>query len=443
METRVQLIFLGEVLGGFRLDDVKRRLGELFKLDEAGQARLFSGARVVLKRSVEPAEAQRYVARLAKIGARLYIEPSGHAHAPAPDPQPRAQPTPGLATPLPTITLPAVAPVPPTAPKPAPAPAPVATAAPAPAAAKPTVSAAVTEEIVCPTCGERQSKRLLCRSCATNMPMGIAAKLEAEQEARAARMDELRARRGLGAGGGDASSEDAPSAWGLDMSGRMGRLTYATAGNVAAAALFFALFWLLRQPSVPRACAFLLVLLGTMVLYMRWTVLRLHDCNHTGKWTFLLFVPTLGSLMGLLLYVWPGTRGDNDHGGLPRKGSWLFLLLSVGLLVPATGMLASTAKRVMQEGALTAAGLPFPGGDEARSASVELTSDEASDAFQTEYAAGARHKAFAVSPDGAWGWHAGAASQDEAIRAAVADCDARRKAYTAPCEPVSVDGRGM
>ena len=113
METRVQLIFLGEILGGFRLEDVKRSLGELFKLDEAGQARLFSGARVVLKRSVDPAEAQRYVARLAKIGARLYIEPSGHAHAPAPDPQSRAQPAPALATPLPPLSLAPTAPTPP------------------------------------------------------------------------------------------------------------------------------------------------------------------------------------------------------------------------------------------------------------------------------------------------------------------------------------------
>lgn len=433
METRVQLIFLGEVLGGFRLEDVKRSLGELFKLDEAGQTRLFSGARVVLKRSVEPAEAQRYVARLAKVGARLYIEPSGHAHAPSQDTPPRAQPAPALATPLPTITLPMATPVPaPPAPKAAPVSAPV-------AVAKPAVNAVAAEEIVCPTCGERQSKRLLCRSCATNMPMGIAAKLEAEQEARAARMDELRARRGQSLGGD--ASEDAPSAWGLDMSGRMGRLTYATAGNVAAAVLFLALLWLLKQPSVPRACAFALVLLGAMVLFVRWTVLRLHDCNHTGKWMFLLFMPVLGSLMGLLLYVWPGTRGDNDHGGLPRKGSWLFLLLSLGLLVASTGLLGSTATRLTKDGKLNAAGLPFPGGGEARPASVELTSDEASDAFQTEYAAGARHKAFAVSADGAWGWHAGAASQDEAIRTAVAECDARRKPYTAPCLPVNVDGQ--
>jgi len=432
METRVQLIFLGEVVGGFRLEDVKRSLGELFKLDEAGQTRLFSGARVVLKRSVDPGEAQRYVARLAKIGARLYIEPSGHVHAPTQGPQSRAQPAPALGTPLPTITLPATAPVPPAKP-----------ALPLPplAAVQPAASPVSTEEIVCPTCGERQSKRLLCRSCATNMPMGIAAKLEAEQEARAARMDDLRARRGTRAGSAGADvAEDAPSAWGLDMSGRMGRLTYATAGNVAAAALFLALLWLLKQPSVPRACAFALVLLGAMVLYVRWTVLRLHDCNHTGKWMFLLFVPSLGSLMSLLLYFMPGTRGDNDHGGLPRKGSWLFLLLSLALLVPSTGLLSSAALRVMREGGFAANGLPFAGGDESRTASVELTSDEASDAFQTEYAAGAPHKAFAVSPDGAWGWHAGAASQNEAIRAAVADCDARRKPYTAACEPVSVNG---
>ena len=61
----------------------------------------------------------------------------------------------------------------------------------------------------------------------------------------------------------------------------------------------------------------------------RWTVLRLHDCNRSGKWFFVLFVPYLGSLMSLLLWFMPGTRGDNDHGGLPRKGNWLFLLLSL------------------------------------------------------------------------------------------------------------------
>lgn len=399
METRVQLIFLGEVLVGFRLEDVKRSMGELLKLDETGQARLFSGARVVLKRSVDLAEAQRYVARLARIGARLYMEPSHRTPVPSLVPQVHAQPASALGTPHPTLTF----------------------------------TAAATEEIVCPTCGERQSKRLLCRSCATDMPMGIAARLEAEKEARAARMDELRARRGLRFGG---AGEDAPSAWGLEMSGRMGRLTYATAGSVAMAVLFLAMLWLLKQPSAPRACALALAVLGVMVLSVRWTVLRLHDCNHTGKWLFVLFVPGLGPLVSLLLWVMPGTRGDNDHGGPPRKGSWLLLLLSLALLVGSTAMLSPAVRRAMQEGRL-----PFAGGQETRPASVELTSDEAGDAFQTAYAAGAPHKAFAVSADGAWGWHAGAASPNEAIRAAVADCDTRRKPYTAPCEAVSVNGR--
>jgi len=415
METRVQLIFLGEVLGGFRLEDVKRSMGELLKLDDAGLARLFSGARVVLKRSMDPAEAQRYVIRLASIGARLYMEPSSSTHAPSPEPRGSAQAAPTLATPLPTIGSTETALTPPVAP----------------------------EEIVCPTCGERQSKRLLCRACATNMPMGIAARLEAEQEARAARLDDLRARRGMRFGAaGAAGSEDSPSAWGLEMSGRMGRLTYATAGSLAMSVLFLALLWLIRQPSTQRACAFALVALGVMLLSVRWTVLRLHDCNRTGKWFFVLFVPSLGTLMSLLLWLMPGTRGDNDHGGPPRRGSWLLLLLSFALLVPSTGLLSSAMTRAIQQGRLAGA-LPFAGGanQEVHPASVELTSDEASDAFQIEYAAGATHKAFAVSADGAWGWHAGAASPDEAIRAAVAACDARRKPYTAPCEPVSVNGR--
>ena len=117
-------------------------------------------------------------------------------------------------------------------------------------------------------------------------------------------------------------------------------------------------------------------------------------------------------------------------------GGGLSAVCRSALLVPSAGMLSSAVMRAMREG-----GLPFAGGQEARPPSVELTSDEASDAFQTEYAAGGQHKAFAVSADGAWGWHAGAASPNEAIRAAVADCDTRRKPYTAPCEAVSVNGR--
>src|SRR5438105_3936297 len=166
MDARVQLVFFGGLLDGFHVDDVKRRLGQVLRLDEPRLASLFSGARTVLKRSIDPAEAHRYMEHLGKIGARIHIEPSGET--------PTAKSPPAAASPRPV-------------------------AAPVAVAAAPILElvGAAEEEIACPTCGERQSKRVFCRSCATNMPMGIAARLEAESEARAARQDALLARRAM------------------------------------------------------------------------------------------------------------------------------------------------------------------------------------------------------------------------------------------------------
>src|SRR5687767_5203624 len=87
MDARVHLVFRGEVHPGHQLDDVKRRLGQALKLDEARVGQLFSGARMVLKRSLQAHEAQRYVDQLARLGARIDVEPMA---APAPVPAPLA-----------------------------------------------------------------------------------------------------------------------------------------------------------------------------------------------------------------------------------------------------------------------------------------------------------------------------------------------------------------
>jgi hypothetical protein len=69
-----------------------------------------------------------------------------------------------------------------------------------------------------------------------------------------------------------------------------------------------------------------------------------------------------------------------------------------------------------------------------------LPSAEARAGFVSQYAAEPGHKAFAVSAGGAWGWKSGAASADEAMDGAVANCEANRKPDAPECEPVNVDG---
>jgi uncharacterized membrane protein YhaH (DUF805 family) len=410
MDARVQLVFFGEVLDGFHLDDVKRRLGQVLRLDDAKLARLFSGSRMVLKRSVEPSEAGRYKDNLAKIGARVHIEP-----VPA----------------LPPLAAPAAAGAPPM---------PVAPAAPAGPAATPELRLAepAEEDIVCPNCGERQSKRILCRSCATDMPMGIAAKIEAENAARAARQDELLARRAMRASA--TLSSRSPGTFGFGLTGRMGRLQYAASNTWVLVVIYVLAVIVIQRPSIGRIIFAMLAGLVVMFMSMRLSVLRCHDCNKTGWWTLLTFIPSVNAIFGLVLSFAPGTNGENDYGEEPPPGRWLFLGIASLVLVLVFAFTIKSAMRMAQRHANdqqedTSDTVEFD------TRSNNLPAGEAQAVFNSSYASARGHKAFAVSAGGAWGWSGSAGSVRDAMQAAVSDCDTRREAYSARCVPVNVDGQ--
>jgi uncharacterized membrane protein YhaH (DUF805 family) len=404
MDARVQLVFFGEVLSGFHLDDVKRNLGQLLKLDETRLTQLFTGARTVLKRSLEPHEAERYASHLATFGARIHIEP----YEPRP---PAAAVTPPLPVAVAASSAPALSVAPP-----------------------------AEEEIVCPTCGERQSRRILCRSCATDMPMGIAAKLEADREARAARMAETRARHGLAPLHGDRSTpaEDAPPIWGLAFSGRMARLPYATGSTLLLTVLFLLAVFAMQRPSTARMTVLVLGFVLVLFLSVRVTVLRCHDCNRSGWWSLIMVVPYVGAAASLALCLMPGSRDDNDHGGRPREGRWLFLLLALVAMGVSIGLTFRTVMSLVERGMGSPSSLKQS--SEAGDPAQHLPA-EAARAFRSDYAAAPAHKAFALSPGGAWGWWGGVSSMEEAVQNAVARCEANRKPYTPSCEVVNVDGQ--
>jgi hypothetical protein len=85
------LIYTGELLPGQRVEDVRLRIGVLYKLDEARLARLFCGQRVTFMRGVDMARAQRHVQRFARLGARLRVEMLGPSGQPAPTAAPRTR----------------------------------------------------------------------------------------------------------------------------------------------------------------------------------------------------------------------------------------------------------------------------------------------------------------------------------------------------------------
>ena len=89
------IIFRGDLMPGFQLADVKRNLAALFKADTGRIDALFNGAAVPLKRDLDEATAQKYLAVLKKAGADVQLATAGSVGAarrrPA-TPTPQAQP---------------------------------------------------------------------------------------------------------------------------------------------------------------------------------------------------------------------------------------------------------------------------------------------------------------------------------------------------------------
>ena len=415
-EAQVRLVFSGEVLEGFALEDVKRRFGEAFKLDDTGLAAMFSGARTVLKRALSRDEATRYVARLQALGARIHVEPLDAAPLPARE----ATPATAAALVAPILTLPLS-----------------------------------DEEIVCPNCGERQSKRILCRTCATDMPRGIAAKLEDAERARAERLEEARARRGLrpsGAGSSRAEAAgDAPAMLAFGFEGRMARVPYFIACVLSwVGLLLVAIVAAVLVPLLPGVLTVAAALIGFVVVLvwsLRILVLRLHDINFSGWWAVLAFVPYLGAIPCLALLFVPGSPDENDHGGRPREGNALVavvlaVVVAIALMAGWRTALSAAKKRLAaMETAEQADAQPASGpAPPEQVVSDHLHSAAAVNAFRNDYWSEPDHKAFAASEDGAWGWRSGQPSPQRAATRALAACEEHRKPYTRECELVNVDG---
>ncbi len=442
MAPNVQLVFRGEVIDGFAADEVRRALALALKLDEARVAQLFTGTRTVLKRSVEPALARRYVDKLAGLGAKVHLEPSDAppttGFAPLPElpevPESTAPPPPPWGTPpRPTRPAPLSPLMPPLAP------------APIPAARDTTSGAALAlepaEEVTCPNCGERQTKRLLCRNCSTNIEMALANRDDELAQARAARQEAMNARHAhRSAGVGSGGSNDA-GIFGLTFDGRMGRLKYATANLVMLALLYIPVIMALQRPTLGRLALLAVAALVLTLFGMRLAVLRCHDCDKSGWWSILLWLPTVNFIVTLVLSFAPGTDGSNDYGEPPALASWpafgAAALCTSLLFALSFSTLMTVFERMADDDGDEDAAVQFQYDPRA----ATLPGSQAQAGFNESYLPARNNKAFAVSQAGAWGWVDGRNSANDAMRGALQECEARRPAYTGPCVLVNVNGQ--
>jgi len=322
MASNVQLVFRGEVLDGFQADEVRRQLARVLQLDDSRVAQLFSGSRTVLKRSVEPTLARRYADKLAGLGAKVHLEPSDAPPTTGFTPLPELPDVPETLTPVPP---PWAAPPRPTRPAPLTRLPPSSTPAPIPAARDTGSGAALAlepvEVVSCPNCGERQSRRLLCRNCSTNIEMALANKQETLAQARDARLQARDALLGRRAARRD-DVTNAAGVFGLGSGGRMGRLKYATANTVLMALFYVPMIMVLQRPTLGRMALLAVVAVAVTLLGMRLAVLRCHDCDKSGWWSMLLWLPTVNIIVTLVLALAPGTDGGNEYGEPPPSASW-------------------------------------------------------------------------------------------------------------------------
>lgn len=72
-----EVAFSGQVSEGANPDEVKARVGKMFNADEAKLAQLFSGKRIVIKKNVDQATANKYLTALNRAGAECEIAPMG------------------------------------------------------------------------------------------------------------------------------------------------------------------------------------------------------------------------------------------------------------------------------------------------------------------------------------------------------------------------------
>ena len=91
-----EVIFYGQIHEDAELNEVKARIGKMFKADEVTIARLFSGKRIVVKRNLSAEAADKYSIAFAQVGAicELAFMPEDSA---APEPGAGEAPSKGAA----------------------------------------------------------------------------------------------------------------------------------------------------------------------------------------------------------------------------------------------------------------------------------------------------------------------------------------------------------
>ncbi|HZX30373.1 MAG TPA: DUF805 domain-containing protein [Rhodocyclaceae bacterium] len=339
MSATHRLMFAGQSLPGIDSAQMRTTFTERLKLTPEQADLIFSGKVVSIKKFTSYREAEAFMNRLADFGAKTWVEVIER-------PQPPANPVPHL----PQQAAPQA---------PASQQAPAQTPEASTLGLVPMVAAA--EEMECPSCGELQPKRTLCRKCSADMPRVLAAREEAKREATQQPRPEATDSRPTAFANAVARQQlaiDTPSLIGFGIGGRIGRVTYLM-GSLAISAMIIPIAILGLKMNSLAIMAVLLILAA--IFGLRLSILRCHDLGWNAWLAAVQLIPYVGGLFSLILLVVPGNRGENEHGDpTPIAGGGLLAACVVIAVGSSISIRNDAGSMVMALAAMQGKGKPAP-----------------------------------------------------------------------------------
>lgn len=300
-QIRYKIVFDGSLMPGSSLDEVKANLASLFKSDTARIDALFGRGPVAIKRDLDEAQAEQYLAVLQRAGARARKEPDLTA----------------------ALSL-------------------VETDEEKAEQAQPAQTS-----MTCPKCGHTQQTAAECSACGVIIEKYLA---------RQAAVAETSAQRPAPAAAAQPQTPYSPPRADIDpytgqvgelkinsFKGRIGRMRY-LAWSLG---LLFGFIVLMAALSALTTVAetlgsilAIVAFIGLLVLSAQIGVQRLHDMGWSG-WLWLLnVVPLISSVFWIIMMVVPGPAGSNRYGPPPPPNSLgvnlvagIFLILFIGGLL--------------------------------------------------------------------------------------------------------------
>lgn len=324
-EPRYSIMFAGEVLPDFTLDTVKANLASLFKSDLDKIEALFSGQPVPLKRNLESAEADKYLAALQRAGAKVSKQSEGlQLSLVATDDHPDEDAEPDAAS--------------------------------------------SNTRMTCPKCAHEQAKAIECEACGIMIEKYLARQAQLQEEAASIQSSITSTSPAAEPAVTASASPYAPPQANVaeqlpefgelkpfGVTGRIGRLRYLAWSLVLILVMAPALGIAALGMGISDTVGIILiagVTLAMVVVSVQIGVQRLHDIGWSG-WLYLLnLVPIVGSVFPLLMLLIPGNAGANRYGPPQPPNStavkvlaslWLVILLLVVIaaIVGGVGMLDS------------------------------------------------------------------------------------------------------